>query len=95
MADEKDIVRSYKEIRADYAYNPSIFNDGDERVEAIKRIIHTRLNQVERTIILLYVDCQSFRKLGGRLGVGKETARQLVLRIRDKILQEYNNEHLR
>lgn len=91
MADEKEIVRSYKEIRQDYAYDPSIFNNGDDRVEAVKRIIQTRLNQVDRTIILLYADCQSYRKLGARLGVGKETARQLVLRIRDKILQEYNN----
>lgn len=93
MEDEKEIVRSFKEVREDYAWDPSIFCEEDERVNAVKRIIHERLTQVERTIILLYIDCQSYRKLGARLGISKETCRQLVLKIRDKILQEY--EHLR
>lgn len=93
MEDKKEIVRSFKEVREDYAWDPSIFCEEDERVNAVKRIIHERLTQVERTIILLYIDCQSYRKLGARLGISKETCRQLVLKIRDKILQEY--EHLR
>lgn len=93
MEDEKEIVRSFKEVLEDYAWDPSIFCEEDERVNAVKRIIHERLTQVERTIILLYIDCQSYRKLGARLGISKETCRQLVLKIRDKILQEY--EHLR
>ena len=90
MEDEKEIVRSYKEISQDYTWDPSIFNPEDERVRAVKRIIQERLTQVEQTIILLYIDCQSYRKLGARLGISKETCRQLVLKIRDKILQEYD-----
>jgi len=93
MEDEKEIIRSYKEISQDYTWDPSIFNPEDERVRAVKRIIQERLTQVEQTIILLYIDCQSYRKLGARLGISKETCRQLVLKIRDKILQEYEHLH--
>lgn len=93
MENEKDIVRSYKEISQDYTWDPSIFSLEDERVNTVKRIIQQRLTQVERTIILLYIDCQSYRKLGARLGISKETCRQLVLKIRAKILEEYEHLH--
>lgn len=93
MANEKEIARTYKEIREDYTWDPSIFNLEDERVSELKRIIHQSLTQVEQTIILLYVELQSFRKLGARLGVSKETCRQMVLKIKKKIIAEYN-EHI-
>ena len=93
MANEKEIARTYKEIREDYTWDPSIFNLEDERVSELKRIIHQSLTQVEQTIILLYVELQSFRKLGARLGVSKETCRQMVLKIKKKIITEYN-EHI-
>ena len=93
MENEKDIVRSYKEISQEYTWDPSVFSMEDERVNAVKRIIQQRLTQVERTIILLYIDCQSYRKLGARLGISKETCRQLVLKIRAKILKEYEHLH--
>ena len=93
MANAKEIARTYQEIRDDYTWDPSIFNLEDERVSELKRIIHQSLTQVEQTIILLYVELQSFRKLGARLGVSKETCRQMVLKIKKKIITEYN-EHI-
>ena len=38
MENEKDIVRSYKEISQDYNWDPSIFSLEDERVNAVKRM---------------------------------------------------------
>lgn len=90
---EQELVRDYKEIREDYAYNADIFNPEDERVAAVKWIIANRLTQVERTIILLYTDCQSYRKLGKRLRVSHSTCRTIVQGIRKKILEEYANLH--
>lgn len=90
---EQKLVRDYKEIREDYAYDPDIFNPEDERVAAVKWIIANRLTQVERTIILLYTDCQSYRKLGKRLGLSHSTCRTIVQGIRKKILDEYANLH--
>ena len=90
---EQEIVRDYKEIREDYTQNTDIFNMEDERVAVVKWIIHNRLTQVERTIILLYIDCQSYRKLGKRLGLSHSTCRTIVQNIRKKILDEYANLH--
>lgn len=80
----------YKRIAADYAYDGTIFNEDDARLSAVKYIINHRLDQVDRTIILLYADCQSFRKLGKRLGFSHMTIRKEVRRIKARILEEYN-----
>lgn len=91
--EEESIIRDYKEIREDYTFDPSIFSMENERVAAVKWIIQNRLTQVERTIILLYADCQSYRKLGKRLGISHSTCRTIVQNISKKILQEYEHIH--
>lgn len=84
-----DIVERFREISREYRYDPSVMSDEDERVAALKRIIGTKLSTVDRTIILLYADCQSYRKLGKMLGLSHMTVRKECLRIREKILREY------
>lgn len=83
------VVKEYKEIREEYKFNPSIFNAEDPRVATIKEIIDTKLSQVDKTIILLYVDCLSYRKLGARMGLSHMTIRKEVMRIKALILEEY------
>lgn len=87
---ENEIVTDFRKIKADYAFNPDIFNEEDEKVSKLKEIIDTKLSIVDKTIILLYVDCQSYRKLGNRLGVCHMTIRREVQRIKNIILSEYN-----
>ena len=87
---EKEIVRDYKTIREDYTFNPDIFNDEPEKVARVKYIINRRLNQVDRTLIILYTDCQSYRKLGKRLGLSHTTIRGEIMRIKAEILRIYN-----
>lgn len=91
MKTEREIVKDYREIKEDYAWNPDIMNKDDERVSRVKEIINTRLSVVDKTIILLYVDCQSYRKLGKRLGVSHMTVRRECQRIKKIILEEFNN----
>ena len=79
----------YKRIAPDYAWDGSIFTEDDARTSAIKYIINNKLDQVERTIILLYVDCLSYRKLGKRLGFSHMTIQKEVRKIKKKILDEY------
>lgn len=79
----------YKRIAPDYAWDGSIFCEDEARLSAIKYIINNKLDQVERTIILLYVDCLSYRKLGKRLGFSHMTLRKEVMKIKAKILAEY------
>lgn len=84
-----ELAKSFRDIKADYAWNPDIMSEEDERTARIKEIIDTRLSLADRTIILLYIDCQSYRKLGRRLGVSHMTIRRDCQRIRRIILDEY------
>lgn len=84
-----EIVDRYKAIRLEYKWRPDIMGEGDERAARLKEIIETRLPTVDRTIILLYADCQSYRKLGKMLGLSHMTVRKECMRIRGKILEEY------
>lgn len=86
---DKEIARDYKSIREDYRFDGSIFSQEPDRIARVKWIIDNRLTEVERILILLYVDCQSYRKLGKRLGLSHQTCAKEVRRIKAKILDEY------
>ena len=97
MSNETDIVRDYKDIREDYAYQADIFATEPERSARVKRIIET-LPPSDRILITMYADCQSLRKLAARLGLSHTTLRGEIVRIRATINEKYNkiqdNEHL-
>lgn len=91
MKTEREIVRDYREIKEEYAWHPDTFTKDDERVAKVKEIINTKLSVIDKTIIVLYADCQSYRKLGKRLGVSHMTIRRECQRIKKIILEEFNN----
>ena len=88
---DKEVARDYKTIREDYRFDPSIFSTEPERTARVKWIIDNRLTDVERILILLYIDCQSYRKLAKKLTLSHQTLAKEVRRIKAKILAEYNN----
>ena len=88
-----EVIAEFRKIKQEYSYNPDIMNEEDERLTRIKKIIDTKLSLADKTIILLYVDCQSYRKLGARLGVSHMTIRREVQRIKNIILKEYESNH--
>lgn len=83
------VVEEYRAVKQEYAFDPSIFSVDDDRVSRIKEIISTRLSVPDRTLILLYAEYQSYRKLGEQLGLSHMTVRREILRIRKIILDEY------
>lgn len=87
-----DIIRDYKEIKEDYKYSDDIMCNEDERIHRIKEIINKKLSLVDKTLILLYTDCQSYRKLGKRLGLSHMTCRKEIIRIKQIIIKEYQKE---
>ena len=93
MKTEREVVSEFRKIRQEYTYNPDIMNEEDERLIRVKKIIDQKLSLADKTIILLYVDCQSYRKLGKRLGVSHMTLRREVQRIKNIILKEYESNH--
>lgn len=86
----KEVVAEFRKIKQDYTYDPDIMCEDDTRVSRVKEIIDTKLSLADKTIILLYTDCQSYRKLGTRLGISHTTIRKEVQRIKDIILKEYD-----
>jgi energy-converting hydrogenase A subunit M len=91
MSTENEVVKEFRKIKQEYAWNPDIMNPDDPRVARLKEIIETKLSQVDRTIILLYCDCLSYRKLGKKMRLSHMTIRREVMRIKKIILEEYNN----
>lgn len=91
MTNEKaaEIVRLYKKIKDDYAFTPDILDQDDIRVARVKKIMRDELSEVERTILILYMELQSFRKLGEVMGCSHQTMRNEVQRIKDKIFKSY------
>ena len=85
-----DIVKDFKAIRQEYAYDPSVMSTDDPRVAKLKYIIENRLSAVDRIIILLYCETRSYRKLGERMQLSHTTMRKEVLRIKKIIMEEYN-----
>lgn len=92
MMKTTDIIRDYKEIKEDYTFSNDIMCNEDEKVHRIKEIINKKLSLVDKTLILLYTDCQSYRKLGKRLGLSHMTCRKEIIRIKQIILNEYQKE---
>lgn len=88
-----EVIAEFRKIKQEYTYNPDIMNEEDERLTKVKKIIDNKLSLADKTIILLYVDCQSYRKLGARLGVSHMTIRREVQRIKNIIMKEYESNH--
>ena len=88
-----EVIAEFRKIKQEYSYNPDIMNEEDERLTRVKKIIDQKLSLADKTIILLYVDCQSYRKLGARLGVSHMTIRREVQRIKNIILKEYERNY--
>ena len=90
---DREIVEEFRLIKKEYEWNPDVMCPDDDRVASVKKIIDTKLTLADKTIILLYADCQSYRKLAQRLGVSHQTIRKECIRIKNQILDEYDKLH--
>ena len=90
MTTENKVVNEYRAIKQDYAYDADIMSNDDPRVARLKYIIDTKLSLVDKTIILLYADCQSYRKLGKKMRLSHMTMRRECMRIKKIIIDEYD-----
>ena len=69
----------------EYDYNSSIFNEEDFKISKLKWIIANKLSQSDRTILLLYCELGSQRKVGKMLGVSGSTVNIELKRIRKQV----------
>lgn len=90
--DNNELIAEYRATKEEYLPPADEVLDKDpDQVRISKRIL-AKLPQVDRTLFILYADCQSYRKLGKALGLSHMTARKEILRIRQTILEEYAKE---
>lgn len=82
------IVREFRDIRRDYDFDPSIFNDEDEKIRRVKQVIMTEIDPVDRVLFLMYTDYGSLRKLGAHFGVSHTTLAKEIRRIKQEIIDK-------
>ena len=77
-----------KDILDEYAYDPDIFNNEDERTLSIKKAM-TKLAPADKIMFCLYLEIGSSRKLGEFLGgISHSTILREISRIKEIILNE-------
>ncbi len=81
--DINDLLQDFKE-------DTSIWSEEDQRVRILKRIINRDLNEIEKRVILLYVDAGSLRAAAEVLDVSAPTFRSYLLRVKKKIKECYD-----
>lgn len=76
------------EIFEEYGENDSIFSKEDELTRKVKRIVWNKLDENERTILLLYSEVGNMRDTAKLLKVSTSTICIYISRIRKKIKDE-------
>lgn len=75
-----------KKIMADYEPK-GLWSDDGEFMDRLKEVIWN-LPEIDKRVILLYTDLQSYRQVGKYLGVSSTTAFNLIKKIKERILEQ-------
>lgn len=84
----EEIIRNWKKVRAYYEWSPEMLKDEGDTAQRAKHAL-SLLPLVDRTIMVLYAECGSLRRLGRMLGVSRMTAQKEVKRIRKELMEIY------
>lgn len=79
------ITDSFKVVRQDLMHDAGIFSDEEARTRILRNFIKQHLAQAEQTIILLYAEYQSSRKVAQVLNIPRTTMQREITRIKTKI----------
>ncbi len=78
----------------DYEYREDIFDERDERIIDVLRIVWQNLTKDERRLLILYAECDSnCSKTARQLGVSPPTIAAAIKDIRMKVLNIYDNRY--
>lgn len=81
----KEIGYILKDLKEKYKYKePSIFEE-DSTYSISTYVIEHHLNSIDRTLIYLYAEAGSLRRLGEMLGCSHQSVRNEILRIKTDI----------
>ena len=74
----------------DYEPHDDPFDDDEESVRLLKSIIFNNLSHEDRSLMILYADCQSMRKVADSLNISLGTVQVNLNRIKKFIQNKYN-----
>ena len=72
-----------------YEFDESIWNNDDEDIADLKRIITYELTDPERRMIIFYAECGSLRTLAKKIGVSVSTAQNEIKKIQMKVKTKF------
>lgn len=81
------------ELYKDYLPDTDVFTEEDEKMARLKNIIFSKLDEIDRRIILFYASEGTMRKTAEKLNVSTSTAYIRIKDIQKKIKEYYGNEH--
>lgn len=84
----KQLMCSYRDMLEDCKFELDMMCEETQLVRKLKYIINRKLPVEDKTLILLYADYDSLRKLAGLLGVSHVTVKNRIAGIRKDILSE-------
>lgn len=80
-----------RDMRIDYRPDGSPFTPDSDRVALLKEVV-AALPEADRTLLLLYAEMRSYRKMGAALHLSHMTCRRAVVKIRARVLEAYGKE---
>lgn len=80
------------DLLEDYKEDNTIWNEEDEKIRILKRIINHELSESEKRVLLIYVDAGSLRAAADVLDVTAPTFRSYLNDIKRKVLTLYDME---
>lgn len=84
-------LNSIYDILDMYRPNDSIFDEDDEDIKKLKKIIYNKLDETDRRIILEYAEIGNTRDCAKLFKVSHTTIYLKIKEIQNKIKNEYNN----
>ena len=89
ITDKTEDARAiFQQAKAEYSFSFDVFTGDDDRMQRLKRVIISKLEQSDQNILLLYAEVGSVRKTAEMLGVSKNTFVKNLNRIRKTIQDE-------
>ena len=87
----EDARTIFQRAKAEYSFSFDVFTQDDDRMQRLKRVIVSKLEQADVNILLLYAEVGSVRKTAEMLGVSKNTFVKNLRRIQKTIKNEMHS----
>lgn len=91
---QETIHRCIEDLEWEYEPNNTIWDEDNNKMHHIKTIIFKDLTEMERTVLLLYSNNGSQRKVAKLLGVSPFTINGEIQKIRNKIKEKLKEKGL-